>query len=211
MGDFDLYADDATGKGYVWFERPHWELICADLTDDYTSVTSKYSSHFVGRRPPFTREAPTHFVYRGKHYLFSSGTTGYYPNVSMIASFTDYHGTYKDLGNPHPTDKFDHSFCSQITDVVKIPGKDLFVAVADRWMPQMANSTEPAAEAKRMIAKYKDHQPFPQDFSEPKTKDKQNDVRTTWDVTYNATYVFLPITFKNGVPQIEWKEEWKIK
>ena len=211
VGDFDLYADDATGKGYVWFERPHWELICADLTDDYTSVTSKYSSHFVGRRPPFTREAPTYFVYRGKHYLFSSGTTGYYPNVSMIASFTDYHGTYKDLGNPHPTDKFDHSFCSQITDVVKIPGKDLFVAVADRWMPQMANSTEPAAEAKRMIAKYKDHQPFPQDFSEPKTKDKQNDVRTTWDVTYNATYVFLPITFKNGVPQIEWKEEWKIK
>lgn len=211
VGDFDLYADEATDKGYVWFERPHWELICAELSDDYTSVINKYSSHFVDRRPPFTREAPTHFMYQGKHFLFSSGTTGYYPNVSMVASFSDYHGQYKELGNPHPSDKFNHSFCSQITDVIKIPGKNLYVAVADRWMPQIANTNEATEEAKRMIPKYQNHQPFPQDFSEPKTKDKRDDVRTTWDVTYNGTYVFLPIVFKKGIPQIEWKDEWRIE
>lgn len=212
VGDFDMYVDEQTGKGYVWFERPHWELICAELTDDCLNVTSKYSSHFVGMKPPFTREAPTHFIHGGKHYLFTSGTTGYYPNKSMIASFSDYHGKYKDLGNPHPTDKYDHSFCSQITDVVKIPGKkDLYVAVADRWMPQLANTTEPAEETKRMIARFKDHKPFEKDFSEPKTKDKSREVRTGWDVTYNSTYVFLPITFKNGMPQIEWKDEWRIE
>lgn len=211
VGDFDLYADPETGKGYVWFERPHWELICADLSDDYTDVTPVYSSHFVGKRPPYTREAPTHFVYKGKHYLFTSGTTGYYPNVSMIASFDDYHGKYKNLGNPHPTDPYNHSFGSQITDVVKIPGRDLFVAVADRWMPQITNTTEPAEEVKRSIPKYKKHKPFPKDFSAPKPKDKREKVRTTWDVTYNATYVFLPIVFKKGKPQIEWKEEWRIE
>lgn len=211
VGDFDMYVDPETQKGYVWFERPHWELICAELTDDCLDVTPKYSNHFVGRRPPFTREAPTHFVHQGKHYMFSSGTTGYVPNVSMIASFTDYHGQYRDLGNPHPTDKYNHSFCSQITDVVKISGRNLYVAVADRWMPQIANTTLPAEEVKRMITKYKNHQPFPQDFSEPKTKDKRNSVRVDWDVTYNATYVFQPIVFKNGKPQIEWKDEWRIE
>lgn len=211
VGDFDLYADPDTGKGYVWFERPHWEMICSELTDDYTNVTTKFSTHFVGIRPPYTREAPTHFVHNGKHYMFTSGTTGYYPNESLISTFTDYHGEYTDLGNPHPTDTYNHSFCSQITDVVKIPGKDLYVAVADRWMPQLANTFEPAAEAERMIPKYKDHKPFPKDFSTPKPKDKRNEVRTTWDVTYNARYVFLPIVFKDGVPQIEWKDEWRIE
>jgi len=210
VGDFDLYADPATGKGYVWFERPHWELICADLTDDYTDVTPTYSSHFVGKRPPYTREAPTHFVYKGKHYIFTSGTTGYFPNVTMLAEFDDYHGQYRNLGNPHPTDKYNHSFGSQITDVVKIPGKDIYIAVADRWMPQITNTSEPAEEVKRMIPKYKNHKPFPKDFTAPQPKDKRDKVRTTWDVTYNATYTFLPIIFKKGKPQIEWKEEWRI-
>ena len=78
-------------------------------------------------------------------------------------------------------------------------------------MPQIANTTLPAEEAKRMITRYKNHRPFPRDFSEPRTKDKRNEVREGWDVTYNSTYVFLPVTFKNGKPQIEWKEEWRIE
>ena len=37
-GDFDLaVAED--GKAYYYFERVHSELICADLTEDYTNVT----------------------------------------------------------------------------------------------------------------------------------------------------------------------------
>ena len=212
VGDFDLYADPVTGKACVWFERPHWELICADLTDDYTDVTPVYSSHFAGLRPPYTREAPTHFVYEGRHYLFTSGTTGYYPNVSMIAAFDDLHGEYEDLGNPHPSDPYNHSFGSQITDVVKIPGKrDLYVAVADRWMPQITNTEEPAREAARMVVKYKDHKPFEPDFSMPGVKDKRDEVRTGWDVTCNATYVFLPVVFKDGVPRIEWLDEWRLE
>ena len=35
--------------------------------------------------------------------------------------------------------------------------------------------------------------------------------RTDWDVTYNSTYVFLPIVFKGGKPQIEWRDEWRIE
>lgn len=211
VGDFDLWGDPKSGKGYVWFERPHWELICATLTDDYTDVTTEYSEHFVGRKPPFTREAPTHFVRNGKHYLFTSGTTGYYPNESMVATFTNPHGKYIELGNPHPDDKWHHSFGSQITDVVKIPGRDLYIAVADRWMPQITNTPEPMEEAKRMEKLYANHRPFDKDFSTPHPKDKRNKVRKGWDVTYNGTYVFLPIIFDGDKPCINWLDEWKIE
>ena len=72
VGDFDMYVDPETGKGYVWFERPHWELICAELTDDYLGTNGTFSEHFVGICPPLTREAPAHFVYQGRHYMFTS-------------------------------------------------------------------------------------------------------------------------------------------
>lgn len=211
VGDFDLYADEDTGKGYVWFERPHWEMICAELSDDYTDVTERYSNHFVGMRPPYTREAPTHFVYKGKHYLFTSGTTGYFPNESLISTFDDYHGIYYDLGNPHPSDSSKTSFWSQITDVVKIPGRDLYIAVADRWMPQIVGTDDASREFERMKTLYQHHKPNELNFNGVLVKDKRNIVRTEWDVTYNATYVFLPIVYHRGMPQIVWKDEWRIE
>lgn len=67
-GDFDLaVAED--GKAYYYFERVHSELICADLTEDYTNVTGYYSTHFPRLYPPFVREAPAHFMRNGKHRL----------------------------------------------------------------------------------------------------------------------------------------------
>jgi len=50
-GDFDL-AVAPDGKAYYYFERVHSELICADLTDDYTDVTGYYSTHFPRPYPP---------------------------------------------------------------------------------------------------------------------------------------------------------------
>ncbi|MBR4766664.1 MAG: family 43 glycosylhydrolase, partial [Clostridia bacterium] len=70
-GDFDLaVAED--GKAYIYFERVHSEIICADLTDDYTDVTGYYTTHFPHLYPPYVREAPAHFVRKGKHYLLTS-------------------------------------------------------------------------------------------------------------------------------------------
>lgn len=210
VGDFDMWSDPKTKKGYVWFERPHWELICATLSDDYTDVTKQYSEHFVGRKPPYTREAPTHFVKDGKHYLFTSGTTGYTPNETMVATFTDPHGEYTELGNPHIDDKWQHSFGSQITDVVKIPGKDLYVAVADRWMPHITNTSVPMKKIKQMERRYQNHKPFERDFSTPHVKDKSKIKRVGSEVTYDATYVFLPIKFVEGKPCIYWQDEWRL-
>lgn len=212
VGDFDLWADPETQKAYVWFERPHWEMICADLTDDFTDVTPNYTEHFVGIVPPLTREAPTHFVYEGRHYMFSSGTTGYIPNESQVCVFDDPHGEYKNLGNPHPRDKYHTSFCSQITDVIKIPGKkSLYVAVADRWRPEMWESEFPMKMFENQKGMWVNHQPPAKDFSTPKIKDKRNMRRFKHEVTVGSTYVFLPITFKNGMPTIQWKPDWKLE
>lgn len=37
-GDFCLHVDAETQKAYIWFERPHFQMICATLTEDYTEV-----------------------------------------------------------------------------------------------------------------------------------------------------------------------------
>lgn len=214
VGDFDLWVDHMTEKAYVWFERPHWEMICAELSEDYTDVTEGYSEHFVGIRPPFTREAPTHFMYGGKHYLFSSGTTGYTANPSEVAVFTDPHGEYKILGNPHVNDSTFSSFCSQITSVIRIPGKkNLYVALADRWLPQDVGTDIPLKTIQAKEKAYLNHKPIPQDRTrKPVVRNREYTlIGATHDV-YNATYTFLPISFDaNGIPRIEWKEEWKLE
>ena len=89
-GDFDL-AVAPDGKAYYFFERVHSETIIADLTEDYTDVTGYYSTHFPHKGPPHVREATAHFIRHGKHYLLTSGTTGYFPNPSEAAMLI--HGT----------------------------------------------------------------------------------------------------------------------
>lgn len=215
-GDFDLYLDELTGKGYIWFERPHWELICCELSDDFTNVKPEspttLSHHFVGRRPPLTREAPTHFVHNGTHYLFTSGTSGYTPNESMVCRFADYHGEYTELGNPHPNDTTRTSFCSQITDVVKIPGtRDLYIAVADRWQPEMAGTNNAREVWKIFAEQLKNHHPNPINTEPVKIIDRSQVRRSAWDVTVGSRYVFLPIVWKGDKPEIEWKDSWRLE
>ncbi len=211
VGDFDMYSDPETGKGYVWFERPHWEQICAELSADYLDVSQTYSEHFVGQTPPRTREAAAHFVMDGRHYLYTSGTTSYTPNPSEVAVFDDYHGEYTVLGDPHVGDPYAHSFCSQITSVIKIPGKDLYVALADRWQPHTNRTDIPQKEWKSFLARYEDHHPYPRDFQAPRTPDRFYTLVSPSQDVYKATYVFLPIVVKDGIPMIEWKDEWRLE
>ncbi|MBR1465456.1 MAG: family 43 glycosylhydrolase [Bacteroidaceae bacterium] len=212
VGDFDLYVNQQSGQGYVWFERPHWEMICAELTDDYLGTNGKFSEHFVGIRPPFTREAPAHFLRNGQHYMFTSGTTGYVPNPSLVCTFQDYHAEYTNLGSPHVNDLYEDSFGSQITSVINIPGTDLYVALADRWLPNLWMTDVPKRTLVNKEKAYLNHQPFERDFRTPVVKDKTSVKRSKWDATDNARYVFLPIDFdESGKPSLKWRDEWTIE
>ena len=212
-GDFDLViAPD--GKGYYYFERAHKEIICADLSDDYTEVTGYYSTHFPMPHPPYVREAPAHFTYNNKQYLITSGTTGYYPNPSEVAVANTYHGPFKVLGNPHENDKTRTSFHSQISSVFKVPGKKkLYIACADRWLPDYMSL--PYDEYAELFAMIYD--------SEGRSEERMEELRkkyfgTVVENTSVANYVWLPLRFEepsakhpDGMVYIDWLDEWRIE
>lgn len=198
-GDFDLaVAED--GKAYYYFERVHSETICADLTEDYTDVTGYYSTHFPRKSPPDVREATAHFVRKGKHYLLTSGTTGYYPNPTETAVADTWHGPYRELGITHPGDDTENSFHSQISCVFQVHGKkDLFIACADRWLP------------KEMHRDYKIYsQMFRSQFDADAPEfDETLMGKPAVENTSIADYVWLPIRFDGEMAYIDWKDEWR--
>ncbi len=218
-GDFDLAAAP-DGKGYYFFERVHSETICADLTADYTDVTGYYSTHFPQKCPPFVREATAHFTRKFKHYLITSGTTGYFPNPSEIAIADTWHGPYTVLGNPHPDDKSHTSYHSQISSVFKVVGKkDLYIAVADRWLPE------------QMFLNYEDYADNFEDMFDPESgkiadwtkvneKAAAHNVRVSLDCKDNTSvsdYVWLPLRFvepctefPKGMVFIDWHDKWSL-
>ena len=205
-GDFCLHVDEKTKQAYIFFERPHFQLITATLSDDYTETTGEYSVHYDGLLPPETREAPTYFERNGKRYLITSGTSGYYPNVSRVCMFTDYHGEYTDLGDVAINDKSNTTFNSQITCVIKLPGTEQYIACADRWMPQWyvpLMSKMIISGMKRHFANYKP------DLSEklPQPLPMKESVHT--ENTSISRYVWLPIEWDGDKPMIRWADEWK--
>lgn len=202
-GDFDLVAAP-DGKAYYYFERVHSELICADLTEDYTDVTGYYSTHFPNLHPPYVREAPAYFGRKGLHYLVTSGTTGYYPNPSELAVAKTFHGPFEILGNPHPGDRSNTSFRSQISCVFKHPGKkDLYIAIADRWITEETGIFPYEMIHDRFDRAFnleRAEEPF-LEFSNYNSKENTN----------KADYVWLPFRFEDGMAILDWKEEWRIE
>ena len=204
-GDFCLHADE-DGKAYIWFERPHFQLICADLTEDYTDVTGNYSVPYDGLLPPLTREAPTCFERNGKRYLFTSGTSGYYPNPSRVCMFEDPHGEYTDLGDPFIGDRSHTSFSSQITSVIQLPGTDRYIACADRWMPQWYIKPLAGQIISGMERHFKDYQP---DTTPRKAAPLPGTEQRHRENTSISRYVWLPIEWQGGKPVIRWRKSWR--
>ena len=212
-GDFDLVVDPHDGKGYYYFERVHSELVCADLSEDLTNVSGYYSTHFPLGRPPAVREAPAHFMRDGLHYLITSGTTAYLPNPSEVAVARTYHGPWTVLGDPHPSDPSRTSYCSQVSSVFKHPDKkDLYIAVADRWLPGLVESPhfgsgQLSADIQAAFAAYVPGKPleFPPTFNA--------DVRRvmTEENTSVADYVWLPLRFAGEMAFLDWHDEWRVE
>lgn len=207
-GDFALHADEGTKTGYIWFERPHFQLICATLTEDYTAVTGEYSVHYDGLLPPDTREAPTFFVRNGRKYLFTSGTSGYFPNRSDVCVFEDYHGEYRSLGDPHVGDQYNTSFSSQITCVLRLPGTDHYIALADRWMPQWFVKPMAKQILSGMKRHFKDYKP---DTSPKKVEKLPGVLQKHSENTCKSRYIWLPIEWEGDKPVIRWRDEWKLE
>lgn len=173
-GDFDLFVDD-DGRAYLIFGKVHTEIVVADLTDDYRGLTGKFTTHLHYIGPPLAREAPAVFKRNGDYFMITSGTTGYYPNQSLAAKATDIHGPWYMIGDPCIGDEEHNTFNSQISSVLKIPDKDLYIALGDRWVVDLTKKHE----------------------------------KSSWKIdTSISEYIWLPISFTDNLPQLEWHENW---
>lgn len=130
--DMSVFIDD-DGKAYhLYSSENNATLHLAELTDDYTAHTGRYSRVMVNRQ----REGACIVKHAGKYYLFTSGTTGWKPNAADVAVSDSVWGPYKPLGNPWqgPEDRTKVSFDSQSTYVLKV-AEGKYLLMADRWTP----------------------------------------------------------------------------
>ena len=201
VGDFDLVEWD--GKAYAIFEHPHTHMVCQELNDTYTDVTDKVSTHIPRPFPPFTREAPGHFFHDGKHYLLTSGTTGYYPNPSEMHSFDDFHGEWQDLGDPCVDDVHENSFNAQFSSVFTHPTiPNLYIALGDRWLTDMSVQMPDIRMCYEHIFN-PEAGPMPAGIDLGAYTDAN---------TSEADYVWLPIRFReDGTPYIAWVDKWRVE
>lgn len=205
-GDFCFHTM-ADGKTYIWFERPHFQLICATLDDSYTALTGEYSVHYDGIYPPLTREAPTIMERNGKLYLFTSGTTSYCPNRTMVCLIEDPHGEYADLGDPCKGDWTGTTFNSQITSILQIAGTDRYIACADRWIPKWDAPIQAKKMYRNIQREFRSYQP---DTSPRIPQPLTGATETFGHNTAISQYVWLPIQWEREKPVIRYRRKWKL-
>lgn len=208
-GDFTIAVDKNTGKGYLIFDRPHFQLVTATLSENFTEVTGEYSVHYDGLHPPYTREDPTYFEKDGNYYLYTSGTTGYYPNPSKVCRITDWHGKYEELGDPCIKDTTKSSFFSQFTSVLKVPGTELYIVMADRWMPTFLGKAITRLSYPFAERTLKASGAWTVDTSEKEAVELPGVEIKHKENTSISTYVWLPVEWIDGKPMIRWYDEWK--
>lgn len=209
VGDFDLTVDEETGTGYVYCEANHNTLKGLRLNREYTQAERIVSTQYDGINPPFTREGVSVFRREGKLWMLTSGMTGYVPNQSDSAVSEGYEQPFVPVGDPHVDDDTLASFNSQIGQVFRVPGKkDLYLAVADRWVPGYPVDRELALSLRRAISARYDS------YVTASAEDQQELASSPNLATANtslADYVILPITFENGVPKIRWRDRWTLE
>lgn len=208
-GDFDIFQT-FHGSTYLFFDSDHAGIMQLELTEDCTDVVGAPILHFGGLYPPFVREAPAVFEREGKIYLLTSGMSGYLPNPSEAAMADGIGGPFHIQGNPHVGDETCSSFSSQISYVFRHPKKkDLYIALADRWVPDYNVSREVYESVVRVIAGRYDPEKY-----KPTREDRERLMASPMLAsadTSKATYVWLPLCFDGVRVRIEWREEWRLE
>lgn len=207
-GDFDLAMDEATGTGYLYFEADHDSVLAARLNEDLTDVAGAPAVVYSGLKPPLAREGVTHFAHGGKHYLLTSGMTGYVPNPSEVAVADDWMGPFTVLGNPHVEDASAASFNSQASCAFRVAGTDRIVVMADRWVPDYVMTARRYDVMFRAIASRYD-KTVKCTFRE-KMELLKSPMMGSADTSV-ANYVWLPVEWDGETPRIPWREAWNLE
>lgn len=210
VGDFDIVEEDGTGKYYLFFDSDHAGITSIELTPDCCDVRGEAKTHFGGRHPPFVREAPALFHRQARYYMLTSGMTGYLPNPSESAVAESLQGPFSVQGELHVDDDTCSSFSSQISCVFRHPKKkDLYIAMADRWVPDYKVTRETYESVVQVIAGHSEPGKY-----HPTQEDKENLMKSPMLKSANtslATYVWLPLRFDGERARINWFDSWKVE
>lgn len=210
VGDFDLVCDEEADKAYLYFEANHDSIVCMQLSEDYRKAERKVSIQYQGLKPPFTREAPALFEADGKKYMITSGMTGYIPNRSDCAVSEDWEKPFSSIGNPHISDNSDASFNSQISKIFPVEGtKNLFIAMADRWVPEYLLDAKLSDVFTRAVASRYYPEEYHVSAEEQKVFDESPDLEAA--NTSIADYVWLPVRIVDEKAEIRWHDSWTIE
>ncbi len=211
VGDFDLYTEEQTGKAYLFETGNHDGVFGMELSGDCCSAQKEISLQYDGLKPPFTREGIAVFERGNKKYMITSGMTGYLPNRSDLAVADRWDMPFASVGDPHVNDDSHASFNSQISKVFRVEGTDCYIAMADRWVPDMLLDARLTDMIERMVGSSSE----PDRFSVTKEEREEvlripamDDTRANTSV---ADYVWLPVRFEGGKAYIDWKETWKVE
>ena len=205
-GDFDLAKDPETGDAYLYWEVNHTSVWGAKLNDAYTDTSDSYAVIYDHLEAPFAREGIAHVLHDGKHYLFSSGMTGYVPNPSQVAVSDDWLEGYAVQGDPNIGDTSCASFNSQFSCIFRVQGTDEYVSVSDRWVPEFVMDRNKYDIIVRSILCRKDRNIRVSE--EEKTMFAAMPMMGTADTSV-ADYVWLPLVFNGDKAEIRWADEWK--
>lgn len=210
VGDFDLVEDEDSQKAYLFMDSNHAGIVCMELAADYLDVTREVSRQYEGLHAPFCREGIAVFERQGKKYMLTSGMSGYIPNQSDSAVSDSWTESFVSIGDPHVDDESKASFNSQISKVFQVYGKkDLYIAMADRWVPGYKIDAKRADIITRAIAAH--FEPDVYRLEEGEKAELMNSPLLGTANTSAADYVWLPLRFEGEKVFIEWKDEWKVE
>lgn len=209
VGDFDLVKTEE-GKGYLFLDADHSGVLGMELSQDFLEAEKEVSWQYQGLHAPFCREGITVTERNGKKYMLTSGMSGYIPNQSDAAVADQWTEPFESIGDPHVEDASMSSFNSQISQIFKAPGKkDLYIALADRWVPEYIVDAKRSDLIRRAIAAH--FEPERYQVSQEEKMDLMNSPMLESANTSLAAYVWLPVQFSEGRVQISWQEEWKVE
>lgn len=209
VGDFDIVIENEGKKAYLYMDGDHIGIIGMTLSEDFLSVKEEVSRQYVGLYAPFCREGVTIFSQDGIHYMLTSGMSGYVPNKSDAAMSKEWKEPFVSIGNPHENDESNASFNSQITDIFQVNGTGLYIAMADRWVPDYPMDRQKSDMFERAIAAHFDPEHY--QVTPEENEEYMNSPMLESADTSKADYVWLPVVIEDDKPVIRWYDEWKIE
>lgn len=135
--DMTLFVDEDESAYHIYSSEENGTLHIAELSEDYSSHTGRYTRIFAGR----FNEAPAIFKRDERYFIFASDCTGWTPNTMRLLISDSIFGEWEELGNPclGTGAQVANSFESQPTFILPVQGKkDAFIFMADRWRPKNA-------------------------------------------------------------------------